>query len=161
VRDWMVGVLWAYEEEERNIRALDAANTKRLAEIVKQYGFPGVALVGRDGTQAAFTMLVHSASLELQKKSLPYIKKYSRRGEIPLDALATLTDTILRAEGKPQIYGTKFDLVEGKRFVLAPTRDPTRLDARRAKLGLAPISEYAKFLSELYKMPVDATPTPR
>ncbi|MBC7930169.1 MAG: hypothetical protein H7Z38_06325 [Rubrivivax sp.] len=152
----MMDGTWTSEEQGRRIRALDAANTKRLTEIVKQYGFPGVALVGKDGAQAAFVMLIHGPSIELQKKSLPYIKKAALRGEIPIDAFASLTDTILSNEDKPQIYGTKFDLADGK-FVLAKTKDPARLDARRKKLGLAPISEYAKGLSELYKMPVDAS----
>jgi hypothetical protein len=147
---------WVSEEQARKMNELDAANTKRLAEIVKQHGFPGVALVGRDGAQAAIVLMIHGPSIELKKKALPYIKKAARRGEIPMEAFATLTDTILITEGKPQLYGTKFDLVDGK-FVLAKTKDPARLDARRKKLGLVPISEYAKSLAELYKMPVDAT----
>ena len=148
------------EAEIKKQIEVDATHTKRLGEIFKQYGFPAVPLVGRDGAQAAFVMVVHSPSLDLKKKALPYIRKAARRGEVPAEAFATLTDTILRAEGKPQIYGTKFDLVGGK-FVLAPTVDPARLDARRAKLGLPPISEYAKGLAEMYKMPVDVSGVPR
>lgn len=152
---------WADEAESRRIQSIDDANTKRLTQIVRRHGFPSVRLVGRDGANAAFVIMLHSPSLALKKKSLPYIRSAARRGEIPNEAFASLTDTILRAEGKPQIYGTRFDLVEGKRFVIAPTRDPARLDARRAALGLPPIAEYAKGLSEMYKMPVDATLPPR
>jgi hypothetical protein len=152
---------WLNETEQQQLLALDATHTKRLREIFKAYhGFPGVSLVGRDGAQAAFVMTIHSNALDLQKQALPYFKRAAPRGEVPMEAFATLTDTILRNEGKPQLYGTKFDVVNG-RFVLAKTKDPAHLDARRAKLGLAPLAEYVKGLAELYKMPVDATPPPR
>jgi hypothetical protein len=154
------GMSGVNEAEIKKQIEVDATHTKRLSEIFKRYGFPAVPLVGRDGAQAAFVMVVHSPSLDLKKKALPYIRKAARRGEVPAEAFATLTDTILRAEGKPQIYGTKFDLAGGK-LVLAPTVDPARLDARRAKLGLPPISEYAKGLAEMYKMPVDVSGVPR
>jgi hypothetical protein len=157
----MIEGKWMDEAQARKMKEIDAANTERLAEIFKRHGFPGVALVGKDGTQAVLIMLAHTPSLELQKKALPHVEKAARRGEIPMESFASLTDTVLRARGKPQLYGTRFDLVDGKRFVIAPTKDPARLDARRAKLGLAPIAEYARTLGELYKMPVDATPPRR
>jgi hypothetical protein len=148
------------ETEQRQMMALDATHTARLREIFKaQRGFPGVSLVGRDGAQAAFVMMIHGGALDLMKQARPYFKRASRRGEVPADAYATLTDTILIKEGKPQLYGTKFDLVNG-RYVLAKTKDPAHLDARRRKLGLVPLAEYAKGLEELYKLPVDATPPP-
>lgn len=147
---------WVNEEETKRLNEVDAANTRRLAEIFKRYGFPSASLAGRDGAFAAFIMVIHSPSLDLKKRSLPYIKLAFRRGEVPPEAFASLTDTILAAEGRPQIYGTKFDLVGG-RWVLAPTADPARLDERRKKLGLSPIADYAKGMSEMYKMPVDAS----
>lgn len=156
VRAPMATGKWVNEHEMKKVNETDAMSTKRLAEIFKRYGFPTVALVGKDGVQAAFVMVIHSPSLDLKKRSLPYITKASRRGEIPPDAFASLTDTILAAEGKPQIYGTRFNLVGGK-FVLAPTVDPAHLDERRRKLGLSPIAEYAKGMAEMYKMPVDAS----
>lgn len=156
VRSPMTTGKWVNDDEAKKVNETDAANTKRLGDIFKRYGFPTVALVGKDGAQAAFVMVIHSPSLELKKRSLPYITKAARRGEVPPDAFASLTDTILAAEGKPQIYGTKFNLVGGK-FVLAPTVDPAHLDERRRKLGLSPIAEYAKGLAEMYKMQVDAS----
>jgi hypothetical protein len=147
------------EAEVRRENEVDAANTRRLTEIFKQYGFPSVALVGKDGAHAAFIMVIHGDSLALKKRSLPYIEKAAQRGEVPAEAFASLTDTILNAEGKPQLYGTKFDLVGG-RWTLAPTKDPARLDARRAELGLPPIAVYARGFAELYKMPLDESSLP-
>lgn len=144
----------------REMMALDAAHTRRLLEIFKTHGFPGVALVGKDGAEAAYLLVLHGPSIELQKKSLAYLKKAVRRGEAPPDAVAGLTDTLNYRQGKPQVYGTRFDVVEGK-LVMGKVEDPARLHARRAKLGLMPLSEYIKRLEEMYKLPVEAESIPR
>lgn len=160
VRQRMIAGKMQDEALVREQQALDAANTKRLVEIFKSRGFPGAELVGIDGTGAVALMLLHSPSLELQKMALPHIKRAARRGEIPPDSVALLTDDLLSAEGKPQLYGTNFKFKDGK-LALAKTQDPARLDARRKRLGLMPIREYAKFLAEMYQMPVDESSFPR
>ncbi|HEX5706527.1 MAG TPA: hypothetical protein VFX96_04490, partial [Pyrinomonadaceae bacterium] len=40
--------VWPDAAERREIESLDAANTKRLTEIFRRHGFPGVRLVGKD-----------------------------------------------------------------------------------------------------------------
>jgi hypothetical protein len=149
------------ESEVRKAKELDAADTKRLLEIFRQYGFPDASLVGRDGVGAVATMILHSPSLELKRKSLPYFKKAARRGEIPPDDVANLTDIILHDHlHKPQLYGTRFD-IEGGRLVLKNVKDPAHLEERRRKLGLMPFSEYVRELGEMSKMPVDTSIIPR
>ena len=144
------------EAEARAMRERDEADTKRLTEILDKYGFPEVKLVGIDATRAFITMLLHSPSLALQKRALPHVERAARRKEIPPDDFALLTDDVLAGEGKPQLYGTRFDQVGGK-LVLRNVKDPARLEGRRRKLGLMPLAEYARLLGELYKMPVDIT----
>ena len=142
----------------RAARCSRRRRTRRLLEIIKQYGFPGTALVGADGAYAANTIILHSPSLALKRKALSYYKRALRRGEVPPDAVANLTDIILHDHlHKPQLYGTRLDQVGGK-MVLQNVKDPARLEGRRRKLGLMPLAEYAKLLGELYKMPVDITP---
>ena len=148
------------EAEMRVMRERDEADTKRLTEILDKYGFPGVKLVGLNATRAFVTMLLHSPSLELQKRVLPHVERAVRRREIPPDDFAMLTDDVLTQEGKPQFYGTNFKFVDGK-VALDTTKDPARLDERRRRLGLAPIAEYGKQLAELYKMPLDESSLPR
>src|ERR1041385_2864471 len=126
------------EAETRAMRERDEADTKRLTEILDREGFPGVHLVGLNATRAFITMLLHSPSLKLQKRALPYVERAARRREIPPDDFAMLTDDVLAAEHKPQIYGTNFKFVAG-RVALDATKDPARLDERRRRLGLAPI----------------------
>ena len=148
------------EAEVRAMRERDEADTKRMSEILDKYGFPGVKLVGIGATRAFIVMLLHSPSLALQKRALPHVERAARRKEIPPDDFAMLTDDVLAAEHKPQLYGTNFKFVGGK-VALDATKDVARLDERRRKLGMAPIAEYAKQLAEMYKMPLDESSLPK
>jgi hypothetical protein len=150
------------EAETRAMVERDTSDTKRMSEILDKYGFPGVKLVGINATRAFVTMLLHSPSLELQKRALPHVERAVRRREIPPDDFALLADDVLTGEHKPQLYGTNFKFV-GDKVALDVTQDPTRLDERRRKLGLPPIREYAKQLAELYKKSLDESslPVPR
>src|SRR4051794_33249828 len=147
------------EVEVRSMRERDEADTKRLSEILDKYGFPGVRLVGLNATRAFVTMLLHSPSLELQRRALPHVERAVRRKEIPPDDFALLTDDVLDHEGKPQFYGTNFKFI-GDKVALDTTQDLAPLDERRRKLGLAPIREYALQLAEMYKKTVDESSLP-
>jgi hypothetical protein len=147
------------EAEVRAMLGRDKANSKRMLRILKEHGFPSVRMVGKDATRSFVTMLLHSHSLELQKKALPHVERAARRGEIPMDDYAMLVDDKLGNEGKPQLYGTNFTLVNGK-LALSKTQDPARLDARRRRLGLAPVAVYAKRLAEGYNTPLDESSLP-
>jgi hypothetical protein len=145
------------EAEGREMHALDLKHAARLRAIFREQGFPGVCLAGRDGASAARTLLLHTTSLELQKEALPHLEAAAGRGEIPRASVAELTDDILGAEGKPQLYGTNFELKDG-RLVLKPVSDPDRLEERRARMGLPPMSVYVKVLEEIYR--TSAAPSP-
>ena len=147
------------EAAGRDMNALDLKHAGRLRAIIEARGFPGSCLVGRDGAQAAHTLLLHTPSLELQRAALPHLEAAVRRGEVPAWAAAALTDDILDAEGKPQLYGTNFEFKDG-RLVLKPVSDPAGLEERRARVGLPPMSEYIKGLEEMYRTSAAPTPTP-
>lgn len=146
-------------DEARAMKERDEADTKRLSAILDKYGFPGVRLVGINATRAFITILVHSPSVELQKRALPGVERAARRKEIPPDDFAMLADDVLAHEGKLQLYGTNFNFA-GDKMVLAPTQDTAHLDERRRKLGLPPLGVYAKQLAEFYKKTVDESSLP-
>ena len=160
VRRRLVGEAVRDEALLREIMALDAAHTRRLREIFDAHGFPGVRMVGKEAMQAVVTMVVHGPSLELKRLALAPLLEAARRGEAPMSVYAGMLDTVLRGEGQPQIYGTKFEFAGGG-LALAPTRDLKGLAARRAKVGLMPLAEYMKGLEEMYKVPVTAPGVPR
>lgn len=133
--------------------AVDKPNTARLEEIVKTLGVPDAKMVGEDGVRAYYLVLQHSPSIELKKKSRKSMKKAFEAKVVSAMDYANFTDRLLVNLGKPQVYGSNFDVKDGK-LVMSRTKDVRNLDARRRKLGLPPIAEYARVLEEMYRMEV-------
>jgi hypothetical protein len=134
------------------MKKIDATNTARIKVIIKQYGWPGPKLIGRDGTDAFFTLAQH-ADPAFQKKVLPLVQTAYRRGILTGQNYALFTDRVLVESGKPQIYGTAakpMDQWNGKEPVFQPIEDEAHVDKRRAAVGLIPLSEYREFLKQLY-----------
>jgi len=134
------------------MQAIDTANTERVRAIVRQYGWPGPELVGRDGAEAAF-LLVQHANLTFQKEMLPLVEKAYRSGGLSGQSYALLLDRVLVGEGKPQVYGTqakRFEEWKGQEPVLEPIEDEANVDKRRAEVGLPPLSEYREMLKRFY-----------
>jgi len=134
------------------MQAIDSENTARMKEIIKRHGWPGPELVGEDGTEAAF-LLVQHADHRLQKQALPLVRKAYRAHKLSGQDYALLLDRVRIGEGKPQVYGTQakpFDQWKGHEPVLEPIADEKHVDKRRAAVGLFPLSEYLKFLKEMY-----------
>lgn len=131
----------------------DAARTARLKAIVAEHGWPTVALVGKDGVDAAWLLLQHTEDVAWQASMLPAVERAAAAGEVRAQDVATLTDRVLVRAGKPQRYGCSFSLADGK-MVADPIEDLDHLDARRAAVGLPPMAEYVKVLAEAYEMPV-------
>lgn len=132
-------------------RAIDSDNTARVKAIVRQYGWPGPELVGRDGTEAAF-LLVQHADHAFQKEMLPLVRDVYRAGKLSGQDYALLLDRVLVGESKPQVYGTQakpVDQWKGKEPVLEPIEDEPNVDKRRAAVGLQPLSDYLKMLKEV------------
>ena len=134
------------------MQAIDSDNTVRMKIIIKQYGWPGPDLVGKDGTEAAF-LLVQHADHEFQKEVLPMVRDAYRANKLSGQNYALLLDRVLVGEGKPQVYGTQAKAInqgKGEEPVLEPIEDEVNVDKRRAEVGLPPLSEYKKFLREMY-----------
>jgi len=137
---------------EARMAEIDSANTARMKELVKQYGWPGPELVGVDGTEAAF-MLVQHAEYAFQKQMLPLVEAAYRQKKLHGQDYALLLDRVLVAEGKPQVYGTqakRFDQWKGNEPVFDPIEDEANVDKRRAEVGLFSMAEYRKLLKQLY-----------
>jgi hypothetical protein len=122
------------QQWEQVIAPVDRANTARLRQIVAEYGWPGYALAGVDGAHAAW-LLVQHAPAEFQEECLPLLEDAVAHGDAAPRDLAYLTDRVLMHRGEPQIYGTQYQVMDG-RLSLWEVRDPDRLDQRRAALGL-------------------------
>ncbi|HEY2414857.1 MAG TPA: DUF6624 domain-containing protein [Pirellulaceae bacterium] len=138
-----------YERLGLAMKQADEENTKRLAEIVEQHGWPTNTLVGPDGANAAWLLVQHAdRDRKFQRTCLDLMTKLPKQ-EVSQRDLAYLTDRVLLGEGKKQLYGTQMDSADGK-WAPRPLEDPENVDQRRAEHGLEPLAEYIKQMESFY-----------
>jgi len=106
----------------KEMESTDVHLTEQLKGIVAEKGWPTIYLVGSQASQAAATILVHSADHDWQRRMLPLLRKLVEQEKIFGSDIAGLTDRILVSEGKPQEFGTQFKKVDG-RMVMCPVKD--------------------------------------
>lgn len=125
-----------------SVAALDRRNTARMKEILATYGWPGEALVGADGSRAAWVLVQHGdQDPSFQKLALELLGAAVEAGQASGRDLAFLTDRVRKHDGRPQVYGTQTEVVDCRR-VPYRIEDPDGVDRRRAAVGLGPLQEY-------------------
>ena len=109
-------------------------------------------MVGKDGAFAVWLLVQHAdLSPKFQRKCLDLMAKVPP-DEISRSNFAYLTDRVLLAEGKKQLYGTQFTLTNGV-CTLRPLEDEANVDKRRKDVGLPPLAEYLKEAAGFYSGP--------
>ena len=140
------------DEGKEIIEKIDREHLPRLKVIVDQFGWPGFWTVGAEGADKMWLLVQHcDQDVGFQKMCLKLLQKAVANGDAPKRHLAYLTDRVFVNEGKPQIYGTQAQVIEGQ-IVLSPVEDPDHLDQRRQAMGLSPITEYLALLKEVYHL---------
>ncbi|MFK0120109.1 DUF6624 domain-containing protein [Streptomyces sp. NPDC090994] len=136
--------LAAETHDGREMRRIDLDNTAWLQQVIVERGWPGVALVGEQGADAAWLLAQHAdLAPAFQRQALDLLKAAVAAGDAPPRHLAYLTDRVLVAAGEPQLYGTQYTHEpDGSNLRPQPIADPDRLDERRAAMGLEPAAEY-------------------
>lgn len=131
----------------------DSALSLRFREIVAEHGWPDASRVGPEAVHAAFLIVQHTPFDAFREAMLPHVERSVRDGVLDGQDYAVMFDRIRTHRGEPQRYGTQYSMVDGA-LRRDPVEDPERLDDRRAGLGLMPIAEYERLLSEFYDAPI-------
>jgi hypothetical protein len=132
----------------QQIAEVDARNLTRFKQIISAHGFPDRTLVGSEGFGAAWLLVQHADSdPSFQQHMLELmIERHLIEGE----QLAMLTDRVLRAQGKPQRYGSQFMEAAGRQAP-QPIEEPfDKLDERRASMGMMPFADYRCTMDVMY-----------
>lgn len=138
-------------ETEDSLRALTAAAVRWLEDVVRRHGWPGRALVGPAAAAAACRLLQHAEGpADFQHECLRLIEQAARDGDLPWRQVAYVTDALRVQEGRPQLYGTKFRMREGK-LEPCPIEQPEQVDERRRRLRMEPLARYAGRLHRRYQ----------
>jgi hypothetical protein len=117
-------------------------NSERLGEIIDRHGWPGHALAGDDGADAAWMIAQHAIGEPLfQRSCLALIKEAAAKNDVPLWQPAYLEDRIRMFEGRPQLYGTQYDWDKNGELSPLPIENAELVDERRRAIGLVPLAQ--------------------
>jgi hypothetical protein len=136
-----------------NLMEIDKGLTEQLKQIVTAKGWPTIAMVGMEASNAAMLILTHTADHEWQRSLLPQLERLADSKLIDGSSLALVIDKDLTAHGQPQRYGSQFKLVDGQMAMIA-VEDPGSLDRLRAEALLPPMDVYKRVLANLYHLPI-------
>jgi len=140
-------------EGKGSVAEISAQLTTQLKGIVAKSGWPTIALVGIDASNAAIVILTHTGDHAWQASLLPELETLADTKKIDGSALAPVIDRELLSEGKLQRYGTQFKNVDGE-LAMYGVEDPGGLDARRARVLLPPMDYYKQTLSQMYHLKI-------
>ena len=130
-----------HEGYHPRMEAVHLANAAELGAIIDAQGWPDEARVGCDAAEAAWLVAQHAISNPaFMRRCRALIDEASRAGRVPRWQFAYIDDRIRVFEGRPQRFGTQFDITpQGP--VLETLEDPRLVDAWRHEVGLGPVSE--------------------
>lgn len=135
----------------KKVAEIDKANTEWLKAIVQKHGWPRRTLVGSDGAHDAWLLVQHADhDRAFQKKCLDLMRDLAVLGEVSPADVAYLTDRVLVAENKKQLYGTQFHTVDGK-LEPKPIENEAKVDERRKAVGLPTLAEYRTMIEKMYQ----------
>jgi hypothetical protein len=125
------------------------ARHDRLWDVLDDHEcWPGYALVGPDGEEAAWRIAQWAIDdVGLQRRCLGLLEVAVAYGDADPVHLAYLSDRIRMHDGRDQLYGSQFVIGATGELEPWPVDDPAAVDARRARLGLPPFAVHAAAMS--------------
>jgi hypothetical protein len=130
------------QDHWQRIAEKDSFNLIAVRRILDERGWLGPDVVGGKGNQTLFLVIQHSDQAT-QETYLPMMREAVAKGNAQASSLALLEDRVALGRGERQTYGSQigYDEETGASFLL-PLEDPDHVDARRAAMGLGPLSDY-------------------
>ena len=123
---------------------LNAKQSQRVQEIVEEFGWPTIEMVGKDASQAAWIIVQHADhDIRFQKNMLSMMRPLALSKEIDPGNYVYLYDRI----HTPQLYGTQ-GKCEGSTFKPFPIKFIEKINTRRDEMGMSTAQEYWDMASE-------------
>jgi hypothetical protein len=142
----------------KKVQEVDGRNIAWMKKVLGKHGWPGKALVGPDGADAAWLLAQHADSdRAFQRRCLRLLARAVKKGHASPPHLAYLTDRVRVGAGRKQVYGTQFREVDGK-MEPYPIEDEASVDMRRKEAGLPSLAAYRKMVEAMYKPGPKARP---
>lgn len=124
-----------------DLEKIQLRNAQKIAEFIKKYGFPVLSNAGENGVRLSWLIIHHAISWpDFMRDSLVQMRMAAAQNDYPLELLAYTEDLVAYLEGRPQLYGTHSDWIDGE-LKTTPVEDPKGLEYRRKSMGLNPIGQ--------------------
>lgn len=126
----------------KHMQYVDSINHVEICNILDTRGWVGKDVVG-DACQV-FWLIIQHASVESQRKYLPYFQEAVKRGEMHTSTVAMMEDRIAVFEGKPQKYGSQVYLSEDGKYTPFELLNADKVDEWRIEVGMQTLDDYLK-----------------
>lgn len=129
----------------KQINQSDFDNLTRAKEIVKQYGWPKISEIGRDGQNNLWLIVQHADhDVLFQRTALLSMETLKATGEINMENYAFLYDRVQCNLNYKQRYGTQVVWTRnGEASAFRPIEEEHLTNERRGEIGLQPLQIYA------------------
>lgn len=141
-----------------HMERIDAENMATVDSLLQQ-GLPEG--LSPESYKTIWIVINHS-TLERQLHYLPLIEQMASRGVIGHDEYATLYDRVAMKQNRPQRYGTQsvqFGSPENMQLFIWSVESPDELDSLRASVGLMPMADYLRTLTQTVGIEAQYIPT--
>lgn len=132
-----------------DMQRVDAENTARLIEWVKELGWIDVTRFGTEASNAAFLIVQHSGNLPLMKACLPEIEKDVKARRVDGQNFGLLYDRLMLNLGEKQRFGSQIGRNEKGEMVVLPLQDRAKVDQFRNELGMPPLWTYLELFKRM------------
>ncbi|MCH9651962.1 MAG: hypothetical protein K0U98_27280 [Deltaproteobacteria bacterium] len=131
-------------EHLAEMRQVDQDNTSWIKEVISRVGWIDSERFGKEASSKAFLLVQHSGDLPLMQGVLPLILLDVEAGRQSGQYYALLYDRTELNLGRLQRYGSQLSWNQDGPYV-APLEDPSKVDERRAALGMSTLVDYVSF----------------
>ena len=130
-----------------------------VVDSILQQGLPNNL---NDESYKTIWIVIDHVSLEKQEQYLPLIEQMSIGGQIGQDEYAILFDRVAMKRNRPQRYGSQavqFGSPDNMQLYIWPVENPAELDSLRLSVGMKPLADYLKQLTETTAIEAKYDPT--
>ncbi len=141
----------------QEINEADSFNLIQAKKIIKQYGWPKISEIGKDGQNNLWLIVQHAdQDVLFQNKALSEMEKLIGTKELNMENYAFLYDRVQCNLNYKQLYGTQVIWSgNGKASDFRPMIREDLANERREKLGLEPLEIYSLIYGFFYQ-PIDS-----
>lgn len=134
--------------DREKMKSIDEKNTKRIKEIISEYGCITISKFGEEVSQNAWLLVQHANDLAFKQE---YCKLMEENiNDIKRSNLALLKDRVLTNTGHKQLYGSQlFQGPNDPHMYVQEIEDIKNVDERRAEMGLSTLYEYVIGIREM------------